>query len=188
VERLGGPYKLLIATSRDTPDLRELTRRTSERITTLPPQPPAKMAALNLAADLVVLWLDPAVPASHYQMPYKLTDAIAMGTPVIASPVSDLAAFGERDLLWTVPFGDFERLAATVRRIFDDQAERARRCERARRVFLREFSYNSVPAAFALAASMVEPPRRAYPVATEFAAALADLVERLKRASKSEGA
>lgn len=180
VERLGGPYRLLVATSRDTPDLRELTRRTSERITTLPPQPPAKMAALNLAADLVVLWLDPAVPASHYQMPYKLTDAIAMGTPVIASPVSDLAAFGERELLWTVPFGDFERLAATVRRIFDDDAERTRRCERARRVFLREFSYNSVPAAFALAASMVESPRRIYPVATEFAGALADLVERLK--------
>ena len=106
------------------------------------------MAALNLAADLVILWLDPAVPASHYQSPYKLTDALAMGPAIIASPVGGLAELCG-NLLWPVPFGDFDRLVATIGKIFADDAERARRRERARKLFLREFSYNSVPAAIA---------------------------------------
>ena len=86
VERLGAPYRLLVVGSRETPDLRELAKRAAGRATILPPQPPERMAALNLAADLVILWLDPAVPASHYQSPYKLTDALAIGPAIIASP------------------------------------------------------------------------------------------------------
>ena len=39
------------------------------RLDFLPP------TADELASDAVVLWLDPSVAASHYQMPYKLTDA-----------------------------------------------------------------------------------------------------------------
>ena len=88
---LGAITGLLVVGSRETPDLRELAKRAAGRATILPPQPPERMAALNLAADLVILWLDPAVPASHYQSPYKLTDALAMGPAIIASPVGGLA-------------------------------------------------------------------------------------------------
>ena len=179
VERLGEPYRLLIVGSRETPDLRELAKRAAGRATILPPQPPERMAALNLAADLVILWLDPAVPASHYQSPYKLTDALAMGPAIIASPVGGLAELCG-NLLWPVPFGDFDRLVATIGRIFADDAERARRRERARKLFLREFSYNSVPTAIAIAAARLARPTGAYPVATRFAEAMAAFEAQLR--------
>jgi glycosyltransferase involved in cell wall biosynthesis len=180
VERLGAPYHLLVVGNRETADLLELRKRASGRITILPPQPPERMAALNLAADLVVLWLDPAVPASHYQCPYKLTDALAMGPAVIASPVGELAVLAARDVLWTVPFGDFDGLARTIRAIFSDATQRARRRERARKLFLREFSYNSVRAPIALAAARLERRDQVYPVAAEFADAFAEFEKRLK--------
>ena len=66
-------------------------------------------------------------------------------------------------MLWTVPFGDLDGLARTIKAIFADDAERARRRERGRKLFLREFSYNSVPPAIALAASMIERPNQVYP-------------------------
>jgi hypothetical protein len=43
------------------------------------------MAELNAASDASILWLDPHIAASHYQMPFNLTDAIAVGLPVIAN-------------------------------------------------------------------------------------------------------
>jgi glycosyltransferase involved in cell wall biosynthesis len=173
VGRLGAPYRLLVAGNRETPDLLELQKRATSRVSILGPQPPERMAALNLAADLVVLWLDPEVPASHFQTPYKLTDALAMGPAVIASPVGELAALAERELLWTVPFGDLDGLATTIKAVFGNGAERARRRERARKLFLREFSYNAVPAVIGLAAVMSAGRDIVYPVANEFAEAFA---------------
>jgi glycosyltransferase involved in cell wall biosynthesis len=180
VRRLGAPYRLLVVGNRETPDLIELQKSVSGRISILGAQPPERMAALNLAADLVVLWLDPAVPASHYQCPYKLTDALAMGPAIIASPVGELAVLAEHEVLWTVPFGDLNGLAKTIKAILADPVELARRRERGRKLFLREFSYNSVPPAIALAASMVERPDEIYPVATEFAQAFDEFAKRLK--------
>ncbi len=180
VRRLGAPYRLLVVGNRETPDLIELQKSVSGRITILAAQPPERMAALNFAADLVVLWLDPAVPASHYQCPYKLTDALAMGPAIVASPVGELAVIAGREVLWTVPFGDLDGLAGTIQVIFADPAERARRRERGRKLFLREFSYNSVPPAIALAASTIQRPEQIYPVAEEFAQAFAEFRKRLK--------
>ncbi|WPL15265.1 putative glycosyl transferase [Thiorhodovibrio winogradskyi] len=86
-------YRLLFIASRPSPEqerLASLAREPGARVRVLPAQDRTGMARMNLAADVVILWLDPAVPASHYQMPYKATDALAMGTPIIANPISDL--------------------------------------------------------------------------------------------------
>jgi hypothetical protein len=115
------------------------------------------------------LWQDPKVPAGHYQSPYKISDALAMGPAIIASPTSDLASFAERELVWMVPFGDFEGLVRTMDEIFASDAERNRRRDRARKLFLREFSYKAVPAALALGASRIGDPHRVYPVSVRFA-------------------
>jgi glycosyltransferase involved in cell wall biosynthesis len=180
LEKLNDPrYKLLVVGSRETPDLLKLKTVTRDAIRILGPQPPDRMAALNLASDLVVLWLDPTVPASRYQSPYKMSDALAMGPAIVASPTSDLAEFAERGLMWTVPFGDFDALVKTVHEIFHDGAERQRRRDRARRFFLREFSYKSVAPSLALGAALIDKPNQVYPVSEKFAKVFSRFRQRL---------
>jgi len=183
LERLADPrYKFLVVGNRETPDLRKLVQESRDAVSVLPPQSPQRMAELNNAADLVILWLDPDVPAGNYQSPYKMSDAFAMGATIIASPTSDLAGFGDKELLWVVPFGDVDRMIATIDEIFLDDNERNRRRDRARRFFEREFSYGSVPAAFGLGAAAVRDRNRVYPAATQFAAFFGEFQRRLARA------
>ncbi len=159
-------YQLFVVGSVDTPELEKLRRTGSDRIRMFPPQGPEEMAKLNHVADAVVLWLDPREDVSHYQMPYKFTDAIAMGTPVVTSPVSDLARL--QNVVWHVPYGDFEALDATLQRIFTNEGERKRHGEAGRRLFQKEFTYRAVRQNVALACHMTEP-RISYPVAERFA-------------------
>ncbi len=163
-------YKLLIIGSRDTPDLRTLSATEHDNVIILPPQPPEKMAAVNLASDLIVLWLDPKVPAGQYQSPYKMSDALAMGPTIIASPTSDLGDFAARGLVLNVAFGNEKKLVAAIRQVFDEPEETAKRRALCRRFFEREFSYNAVLPAFALGASQLEP-NKVYPVSERFAEA-----------------
>ena len=156
---------------------KKLSMATTTAIRTFSAQSPEKMAAFNLAADAVVLWLDPDVAASHYQMPYKFSDAIAMGAPVIASPLSDLAALP--DVIWEVPFGDYAALARTLRDIFADNVERERRQAAGRNLFEREFTYRAARANFALACHMLEGPQASYPVAAEFVTVFRSFCERI---------
>jgi glycosyltransferase involved in cell wall biosynthesis len=169
-------YKLFVVGNRETPELKQLKAKASDRISIFPPQPPERMAVFNLAADAVVLWLDPRVPASHYQMPYKFTDAIAMGTPIVASPVSDLADLG--DIVWHVPFGDFDALGAALDRIFTDDADRTRRRIAARKLFDKEFSYRAVRQNLALACALVEKRNAVYPVSEAFAGIFREMCNR----------
>jgi glycosyltransferase involved in cell wall biosynthesis len=151
VERLGDArYKLLFVGSRVTPDQTQLIEKFGTRVRVLPPQDRVAMARINLAADLVILWLDPDVPASHAQMPYKATDALAMKTPIIANDISDLGDLGRQGYLRLVPFGDWDAMARTIDKLFADQAATAAMREAGRRLYLRQFSYAAARADFAL--------------------------------------
>lgn len=161
-------YKLLVVGSRETPDLAMLSKGQRDNIIILPPQPPERMAAINLASDLVILWQDPSVPAGHYQSPYKMSDALAMGPTIIASPTSDLADFAQRDLVLKVPFGDQPRLVNTIKQVFDNPDQTAARRVRARKFFEREFSYPAVFPAFALGVAGLKPDK-VYPASERFA-------------------
>ncbi|MFM1920583.1 MAG: hypothetical protein RLZZ303_2217 [Candidatus Hydrogenedentota bacterium] len=143
-------YKLLFVGSRNSPDLEKLKREHSHQAIILPPQGRNDMARINYAADLVVLWLDPEVPASRYQMPYKLTDALAMEVPVIANDISDLGALGRQGYLRLVPHGDMEGLKQAVRDIFDQPEETRRMAAAGRRLYLRQFSYGAAKRNFDL--------------------------------------
>src|SRR5699024_5030591 len=120
------------------------------------------------------------VPASRYQSPYKMSDALAMGTAIISSPVSDLATFAEHDLMWSVPYGDIAALAQTITTVFEDPAESARRRQRGSEFFLREMSYGSVLPAFALGAATLEP-NKVHPVAARFAEFFSEYTARVLR-------
>ncbi len=174
IKRLDHPaYKLLFVGSRVTPDqtqlIAELIADGGDQLQLLPPQDRDAMARINLAADLVILWLNPEVPASHYQTPYKATDAFAMGTPVIANDISDFGDLHRQGYLTLAPFGDWEAMIRAVHAVFDQPETTARRRAAARRLFLRQFSYAAGRSCFALAAqrACAQPPR-ALPIASAF--------------------
>lgn len=171
VDRLADPrYKLLFVGSRVTPDQERLMKEYGDQIRVLPPQDREAMARINLASDLVILWLDPDVPASHYQMPYKATDAFAMGPAVIANNISDLGALGKQGYLRIVPFGDWDGMAKAVRAVFEEPARSAEIQAAARRLYQRQFSYPAARGSFALAAARaLNAPLGPLPVAREFA-------------------
>lgn len=157
VERLDDPrYKLVFVGSRKTPDQQRLVYHFGERVKILPPQDRQGMAEINLAADLVILWLNPAVPASHYQFPYKATDAFAMQTPVIANDISDLGDLGRQGYLRLVDFEDWMGMLETIQGIFNDPDKTSQICAAARRLYLRQFSYAAARGNFELARHRAE--------------------------------
>ncbi|TPW30640.1 glycosyltransferase [Pararhizobium mangrovi] len=179
LETLDDPrYKLLVVGNRQTPDLLKLIDSAAQNVILLPPQTPEEMAALNLAADLVILWLDPQVAASHFQSPYKMSDALAMGPAIIASPTGDQAKFAEHGIMSMVPYGNFELLVRKIEEIFSlsrDETDRRRRLNR--QFFLREFSYNAVAPAVALGSTGMAYKDQTYPISERFAAFFGDFAK-----------
>lgn len=173
-------YKLLFVGSRNSPDLEKLKTEYANETVILPPQGRNEMAKINYAADLVVLWLDPDVPASHYQMPYKLTDALAMKVPVIANDISDLGELARQGYLRLVPHGDMGGLIDAVRLLFDHPEDTKRMVEAGRRLYLRQFCYAAAKRNFDLIydAAMRQP--AVLPVAATFAEWYARVHEALK--------
>ncbi len=137
----GPPHlRLLVVGSRTTPDLKKLSK--SEKVVILPPQDRNTIAKYTAAADGVVLWLDPGIPASHYQMPFKLTDALALNLQIFANRISDLEELIDQEEITEVPFGDASALLEAV--------SRTPKRGNHRDLYLRQFSYASARASVAL--------------------------------------
>lgn len=131
--------RLLVVGSRTTPDLKKLSA--SNRLIIVEPQDRNAIAQITLVADGIVLWLDPNTEASHYQMPFKLTDALAMNVPVFANRVSDLAELIDQGYLHEVPFGNH---ALLLEKLLADPITHTRK------LYLRQFSYAACRANFGL--------------------------------------
>jgi len=181
-------YKLLFVGSRNSPDLEKLKAEHAKETVILPPQGRNEMAKINYAADLVVLWLDPDVPASHYQMPYKLTDALAMKVPVIANDISDLGELSRQGYLRLVPHGDMEGLIQAVRLLFDYPEETRRMVEAGRRLYLRQFSYAAAKRNFDLIHDAATRQSGVLPCATQFAEWYARVHEALQNKAEQPSA
>jgi glycosyltransferase involved in cell wall biosynthesis len=97
-----------------------LERRAGERVHFLGSLPRARVLELFHAADAAIL-------TSRWEnFPHSVVEALAVGTPVIATSTGGLAEVvrdGENGLL--VPPGDRQRLAATIARFFADGELRA---------------------------------------------------------------
>ena len=139
---------MVFVSSRVTQDQRELTSKYCDVITILPPQGRNEMAKINMIADLVIIWLDPAIEVSHFQMPYKLTDAFSMKIPVIANEITDFGDFGRNGYLRLVDYGDFDKMIYEIQRIFDEPQKTKAMTDRARRLYLRQFSYSAARSNF----------------------------------------
>jgi glycosyltransferase involved in cell wall biosynthesis len=115
----------------DGPDAEKLRRLAADlgldgRARFLGAQPRDVVFELLRAADAVVL------SSSWENFPHVVVEALAVGTPVVATAtggVTEIVRDGENGLL--VPPGDPEALAGSIRRLFDDDALRARLAERA---------------------------------------------------------
>lgn len=89
-------------------------------------------------ADLVVLpLLD--TPLARSQMPIKVFEAMAMAKPVIASRVSDMEMLLEGCGL-TVPSGDVEALAETIKLLLSDESRRKALGQAARQKAVHSFN------------------------------------------------
>jgi glycosyltransferase involved in cell wall biosynthesis len=87
----------------------------------VPLTPYADVPRLIAAADVVAIpQLD--TEASHYQMPMKAYDAMAMAAPIVASAISDLPQLLD-GCGRLVPPGDVDALAAALRGLLDAPAE-----------------------------------------------------------------
>jgi len=109
------------------------------RISLNPDQPWSRLAELVNMADTVFLLQDPASAISAYQIPAKLTDALAMGVPVYATPVPPLADLIASGAVQAVP--DEAELEQQLRRLGDGTAGTPAQAARSRDYYLTELSY-----------------------------------------------
>jgi glycosyltransferase involved in cell wall biosynthesis len=135
-------YRLCVMGSFDDRNLeRSLLEVGGDRVSLVPNQPFADLPRNLMIADLVCLFQDPSSEASQYQLPAKVIDALAMGVPVISTPMPPLQPLIDAGAVITA---DDQTLAATLARALED-SERLGREQRDRRpLFLREYSYCAI--------------------------------------------
>jgi glycosyltransferase involved in cell wall biosynthesis len=177
VREPGSPYHLLVVGARNTPDQDALKSMAGERVQIIDPVDRNDMAAINLASDAVVLWLDPSVAASQYQMPFKLTDALAMKVPIVANDIGDLGDLGRSGFLHLVPFGQMDELKVALDDLLTNKKSTSAMVEAGRRLYLRQFSYNAVQSNLQIILSEAASDSGVLPVAKEFAHFFSDVVE-----------
>ena len=90
------------------------------------------------AGDLICLIQEETSLTSHYQMPAKFSDGLAMALPILASDVPPLRHLAQEGLVELVGEGALDQRIAEV---FDNYAVYRRKAELNRRVFLAEYSY-----------------------------------------------
>lgn len=127
----------VIATS-ELNDLRSDLNRIGCRVVELPPQRFDAMPALLAAADVTAVLQDPFSDISRYQMPAKVTDALAMQVPCVVNAVPPLQQLIDGGHLEVV--GE-DGLAATVQRVMRDYTTAKDKAQANREIFLDRFSH-----------------------------------------------
>lgn len=145
----------LIGTS-ELERLREDLVPYADLIRVVPYQPFAELPALLAAADMVAVLQDPESDVSQYQMPAKVTDALAMQRPCLVRSVPPLERLIADGHLEAVP-GD--GLAAKLAEMLGDEGAVAQRAQANREVFLEHFSFSAVrPRLEAIMAQLLDRP------------------------------
>jgi hypothetical protein len=108
----------------------------------LPYQDFDRLAETVICADLVCILQDPASDISTYQIPAKITDAIALGVPCLARRLPSLESLIDADAI-DVLDPDDSVTDAIARVLSDPHAARERALAR-RSVFLESYSYAAV--------------------------------------------
>jgi glycosyltransferase involved in cell wall biosynthesis len=140
LDELGDPRnRLLCFGTREFETIRRHLGELERWVTPLPQQPFEALPRLLAAADLACVLQDPAHPISRFQIPAKVTDALAMEVPCLVSPVPPLAALIDDGVL-EVHDGSVP-LSQRIQAILAEPGEAAERAALGRKVFLESYSY-----------------------------------------------
>ncbi len=159
LETLGDDrYRLALFATRELEDLRNAIGDRARWIVPIPPRRFSELAPIVHAADLSCVLQDPSHPVSRYQLPAKITDALAMAVPCLVNSVPPIQPLVDADLLEVTDPG--EPLHERIARVFDDPEGARERAERGRAHFLAELSYDAVSARLepAFRELMADPP------------------------------
>ncbi|MBS7534933.1 glycosyltransferase [Ancylobacter sonchi] len=152
-------------------DVTDLCRSKAARIDIFPPQPFHDLPALVGMADAVCLIQAPNAPVSHYQIPAKLSDALAAGVSIAVNRVPPFADLPDDVVTRVETDADLVAFLAEVaegRSPGDPEARRA--------YYLGEHSYAANRQRLGAAIATAEARHRHWP--SEASRLLADLVSR----------
>jgi glycosyltransferase involved in cell wall biosynthesis len=142
LERLGDTrYRLATFATGELDDLRKQLGPLVRWLLPIPYPRFDELAAIVAAADLACVLQDPTNPVSRYQMPAKVSDALAMAVPCLVSPVPPLQSLIDQGVLQV--FDGDRALEDRIVAIFDDYDEAVDRAGRGRAVFLESYSYGA---------------------------------------------
>ena len=130
----------VIGSFNDTRFREEITRVDRGRVQLIDYRPVADVPRLTSLADLVCLPQNPIAEFVAHQTPMKLTEALAMGIPVLARVTPALMPFVDRGLVATI--GDAP-LSERIVELLADHRARAQMALRGREFFLEHLSYTT---------------------------------------------
>lgn len=128
----------VIGTIRDKRVSNAFAKYKHARIAMFEDQPFSRIAELINMADLVCILQDPASAIAQHQIPAKLTDAMAMGVPVLATPVPPLVDLIAAQAVIGV---EQEAFVEVLRDLLEDPARLKRQGEMGRQFYMTDFSY-----------------------------------------------
>jgi glycosyltransferase involved in cell wall biosynthesis len=138
LEQLQDPrYRLCVVGSIADPEL-EAQLSAAPRVKLIGFRPVSEIPALTIVGDLVCLPQDLDSEITRHQTPGKLTEALAMGVPVLAEQSPPLAPFAARGLIHVIGAAP---LAQRISELFDDAAGMRGTAQRGRKFFLERLSY-----------------------------------------------
>jgi len=141
LERLGDDRLALcvVGTIADKRLLSRFSTYKRGRIALHPDQPWQRLPEIVSMADCVACLQDPHHPISQFQIPAKLTDALALGIPVLATSVPPLEDVALADAIVTVH--DDAQLDAALKRLAESPPRSSNKSQ-GREYFLSELSYS----------------------------------------------
>ncbi|MGH8977233.1 MAG: glycosyltransferase, partial [Acidimicrobiia bacterium] len=148
LDRLGDDrYRVLVFGTREFDELRGQIGDLERWVLALPYQRFDELPRLVGAADLACVLQDRDHPISRYQLPAKITDALAMNVPCLVTPVPPLRPLIDTGAVQVLEGSTplHERIAA----IFDHYDDAIDRARRGREVFEATYSYEAVTAVLA---------------------------------------
>jgi tetratricopeptide (TPR) repeat protein/glycosyltransferase involved in cell wall biosynthesis len=161
LEKIGDPRIALciIGTIRDKRFSKQFEKFKQARIDFYEDQPWQRLPELLTIADLICILQDPQDAISEFQIPAKLTDAIAMNIPVLVSKVPPLLDLISSNCVTAVDDDELEQ--AIIERLFKVENKESDKFHLRDTKFLGEFSYSvnleRVKLAFDLAKQNIQP-------------------------------
>lgn len=135
-------YRVIVFGTKELDELRPHIGSLDRWVIALPYQPFRSLPEVVAAADLACVLQDPTHPVARYQMPAKITDALAMGVPCIVRSTPPLEPMIEAGALRAVVDG--QPLHEAIDSVFADVEATERQVARGRELFASSMSYRSV--------------------------------------------